>query len=147
MVIVEVANTTKERAPVQQTIKTLKKVFGTLCATKEFSFLNQIHISVAFVGKTAMKNLNWRWRRVNKATDVLSFVIDKDRKKLVGEIILCAQVIHRKEYGRDLRENEKMNYVLIHAALHLCGFDHEKDADWKKMERVAQKLWNTLYAR
>ena len=108
-------------------------------------------ISLAFVNKGEIKNLNKKYRRKNKPTDVLSFLLDE--KKCLGEIIICPEIVKEnvpiatrqsrildgkavgtKKYKSDF-EREMMK-VFIHGILHLCGYNHEKS------KKEAQKMEN-----
>lgn len=65
-------------------------------------------LSIAFVSRARIKEINKKYRKKNKVTDVLSF-------SGINEIIICPQEA-RKELAR----------VLIHGILHLLGYSHEK---------------------
>ncbi len=79
------------------------------------------------------KQLNFTYRKINKATNVLSFLIAS--KPLVGDIILCHDIIktEAKEQKKKLRDHYA--HLIIHGCLHLLGYDHELDADANKMEK------------
>ena len=103
-----------------------KKMFSTV-AKKVLKGENKgiETISLVLVGPEEIKQLNRKFRKKNKPTDVLSFELKE--KDLLGEIVICPQVV--KEKG------EKMIEVFVHGILHLCGYDHEKsEAEAKKME-------------
>jgi len=91
-------------------------------------------ISLAFVNKGEIQNLNKKYRRKNKPTDVLSFLIDE--KKCLGEIIICPEIVkeNAKKYGISVRK--ELMKVFIHGILHLCGYNHEKS------KKEAQKMEN-----
>ena len=76
-------------------------------------------VSIVFTGKIRIKELNRRYRKKDKATDVLSFDYGNS-----GEIVICP----------DLTENIAQS--LIHGILHLSGYNHEKsERETKKMEK------------
>jgi len=85
-------------------------------------------LSVAIVGPGKIKELNRRYRRKNKATDVLSFS-DKDLK----EVIVCYQEVKKnaKKYGSTFKK--ELTRVLIHGILHTLGYEH------KNMEKKQEK--------
>jgi probable rRNA maturation factor len=85
------------------------------------------NISLAFVDKTEIKKLNKKFRKKNKATDVLSFSFDE--KDFLGEIVICPEVV--KEKGEEIMQ------VFIHGILHLLGYDHEKSE--KEAELMEKK--------
>ncbi|TSC95151.1 MAG: putative rRNA maturation factor [Parcubacteria group bacterium Licking1014_1] len=88
------------------------------------------NISIAFIRKDEIKNLNKKYRKIDKATDALAF--GENPKSLsalnsLGEIVICPEVV--KENG------EESAKVLIHGILHLLGYDHEKNkTEAKKMK-------------
>jgi probable rRNA maturation factor len=88
------------------------------------------NISLALVSKTEIKKLNKKFRKKDKATDVLSFELKEG--KYLGEIIICPEVV--KEKGEDIIE------VFIHGILHLLGYDHEKsEKEAELMESKQEK--------
>lgn len=104
-------------------------------------------LSIALVGSGTIRQLNKRYRRKNKVTDVLSFSEPRGFFKRfkgnfvqknvgLGEIIICPSEVKKnaKKFGVDFKT--EFARVLIHGMLHLSGYDHEvslKKA--KEMER------------
>ena len=82
-------------------------------------------VSIAFVGKEKMRELNEKFRGKDYPTDVLTFPYGDE---MLGEIIVCPDVVEEdaKEYG--LSFEKELLITLVHAALHLCGYDHERDS-------------------
>jgi len=93
------------------------------------------NISLAFIGKVEMKKLNKKFRKKNKPTDVLSFLLNE--KECFGEIIICPEVVagNAKRYG--VSAQSEMLKVFVHGILHLCGYDHEKSG--KEAEIMEEK--------
>jgi probable rRNA maturation factor len=100
------------------------------------------------VTNRAIRALNKRWRRKDKATDVLSFPLlePADLRRARGEVALGDIVIsvekakeQAAEHGYALRE--ELDLLLVHGLLHLLGFDHEiSDSEARKMRRMETKL-------
>ena len=112
-----------------------KKIFSTV-AKKVLLGENRRTktLSLAFVVKEEIKKLNKKYRRKNKPTDVLSFLLNE--KQYLGEIIICPEIVseNAKKYGISARE--EMMKVFVHGILHLCGYDHEKsEKEAEEMER------------
>jgi probable rRNA maturation factor len=99
-----------------------------------------------------MKELNRRYRGIDRTTDVLSFPIyegtgefPEDREFLLGDIVINLRVADRQsaQYGLTLRG--EVRRLLIHGFLHLLGYDHEKNRyQESKMRKLETELRNTL---
>ena len=121
-----------------------KKIFSTV-AKKVLSGENRgtETVSLAFVGKEEIKKLNKKFRKKNKATDVLSF--DLNGKDFLGEIVICPEIVkeNAKKYGVSIKQ--EMLKVFVHGILHLCGYDHEKsEAEAEKMEKRQEKYLSNI---
>ena len=96
-------------------------------------------LSLAFVGKEEIKKLNKKFRKKNKATDVLSFKLNEGNS--LGEIIICPEVVkeNAKKYGVDFKK--EMIKVFVHGILHLLGYDHEKSKKEAKIMEEKERLY------
>jgi len=141
MTLINIANLTRYKISEKEITKTIKKIITRLRREKNFSFLETVELSIALIKEWEMKRINKKYRKINKPTDELSFLLVKTKDKLSGEILFCPTIINQKNYSLlTTHYSLKLNYLLTHAFLHLCGFDHETDKDWKKMESVATRL-------
>lgn len=108
------------------TIKKLTKKRRPSLPFKELTDLvlgKKYELSVVFASGAKMKNLNLKYRKKNKAADVLSFPITKNE----GEIFLNSDIIKSNR--------NKCAHLFIHGMLHLIGFKHSS-----KMESEEQKV-------
>src|SRR3989344_189415 len=153
MVSVEIMNLTRYNISKQEITQTTKKIIKKLRQKKGFPFLKNIDLSIAFIGEAEIKKLNSKYRKINKPTDELSFLLEKSRTKLSGEILLCPKVIKTKDYGfhnpnyKLKAISYKLRGLLAHAFLHLCGFDHKTKKEWKKMEEMEEMERLSLRAK
>ena len=100
------------------------------------SFRKKNHeFSILLTNDKEMKNLNHKFRKKNKTTDVLSFPLKiKDKRKLyVGDISISYEII--KERSKKTNFFLEFDKVWIHGYLHLIGYDHKRLGDFKKMLR------------
>ncbi len=83
--------------------------------------------------------LNCKFRSKHSATNVLTFVYHNDTP-LVGDIVLCAPVIHREaeQQCKDLMAHYA--HLTVHGVLHLQGYDHMNDEDAAVMESLETKI-------
>ncbi len=99
-------------------------------------------VTIRYVGEAEGRRLNREFRGKNYATNVLTFVY-ADRP-LAGDIVVCAPVVAReaREQQKDIAAHHA--HLLVHGMLHLQGFDHERGADAKRMERHERRLLEKL---
>jgi len=81
-------------------------------------------LSIAFVDDEAMRELNRRFRRKNKTTDVLTFPGDAP---LLGEIVISVDQARRQATDEKHSLATEVRYLILHGILHALGYDHEKD--------------------
>ena len=81
-------------------------------------------LSIAFVDDEAMRELNRKFRRKNKTTDVLTFPGDGP---LLGEIVISVDQARRQAADEKHSLATEVRYLILHGILHALGYDHEKD--------------------
>ena len=88
-------------------------------------------VNLLVTGNAEMRSLNFRFRKKNKATDVLSFPCASSngtsRRKLAGEIAISFDIARENaaRFGHSAALEVKV--LALHGMLHLAGFDHERD--------------------
>src|SRR4051794_33412364 len=94
-------------------------------------------VNVLLTSDRKMRELNRRFRRKDKTTDVLSF------PSLDGGDIAISIPLAKKN-GRALGHGiaDELKILILHGALHLKGHDHESDDG--AMARLEQRLRKTL---
>ena len=105
--------------------------------------------SILLSGTKEIKYLNKKFRKKNKTTDILSFpsLNKKDLKifsKLNSEIYLGDIIINSKKMNASSEKLFKKQFdkLWIHGLIHLFGYDHKKDHNYKKMNAIENKLLN-----
>lgn len=122
----------------QEILKSLEKVVVTAAEIEGYS---GGEVSIAFVTKAKIKELNNDYRDKDSVTDVLSFPMDAE---VLGDIIISAQIASEQaqEYKHSLKR--ELAYLTVHGMLHLFGYDHhgqeEKNEMRQKEERVLTQL-------
>jgi len=81
-------------------------------------------LSIAFVDDESMRELNRKFRRKNKTTDVLTFPGDGP---LLGEIVISVDQARRQAAGEKHSLAIEVRYLVLHGILHALGYDHETD--------------------
>ncbi len=90
-------------------------------------------ISLAFVDNPTIHRLNKQFLDHDEPTDVLSFPLSDSPKKLVGELVLGAEVARQRadELGHEVQT--ELTLYVIHGLLHLCGHDDHDASQARKM--------------
>tara|TARA_Y100000816_G_C25643301_1_gene342407 strand:- start:31 stop:477 length:447 start_codon:yes stop_codon:yes gene_type:complete len=112
----------------------LRKRLKILSQSTYFKKKNH-EFSILLTNDKEMKDLNFKFRKKNKTTDVLSFPIKiRNKKKLyVGDIAISYEIV--KERSKETNFFVEFDKMWIHGYLHLIGYDHKKLNDFKKMLR------------
>ncbi len=94
----------------------------------------QGEVSICITSNREMQALNRRFRKNNKATDVLSF--PSQTKGMAGDIAISLEIAaSNAEILRHSLATE-VKILILHGLLHLAGYDHEID-DGEMLEREA----------
>ena len=103
-------------------------------------------VSVTFLGREAMRQMNLRHKGHDFPTDVISFALPDPRGGLLGDLYICRWQAEREARRRDLPLREELLRLVIHGTLHILGWDHddgagrEASAMWVKQERYLRDV-------
>jgi len=98
-------------------------------------------VSVRAVGSARSRSLNLGFRGKDRPTNVLSFEgpgAMPDGSRILGELVICAPVVAREARAQGKSAESHWAHITVHGVLHLLGFDHERDAEARKM--VAREI-------
>jgi probable rRNA maturation factor len=98
-------------------------------------------LALRVVGTAESRRLNAHYRGKDAATNVLSFPAARlpaaaaGALRPLGDLVICARVLRREArvQGKSLRAH--WAHLVVHGALHLIGYDHERARDARRMER------------
>ena len=136
----------KIKNPKKYFIKKLKKI------SKIVKFFNSKNVifTILLTNSSNMKKLNKKFRRKNKSTDVLSFPffspknlkLVRGKKIYIGDIAASYEIIN----SRSKRNNFFLEFdkVWIHGLLHLVGYQHVKNNDYFKMNKVEKRILDSI---
>lgn len=98
-------------------------------------------LSVTFVDKEEIQQINRDYRNKDKVTDVISFALEEDEPEIegldiprvLGDIVICADVAKEQaeQYGHSFER--ELGFLALHGFLHLLGYDHMNEEDEKEM--------------
>ena len=100
--------------------------------------------SILLTNNKEMKSLNYKFRKKNKTTDVLSFPLKNIMKNnsYIGDIATSFEIINKRSKLTNF--NIEFDKMWIHGYLHLIGYDHKKLKDYKKMNKKENLIFNYL---
>lgn len=101
----------------------------------------EAELSVTFVDKDEIQEINKTYRDKDKVTDVISFALEEDEPEItgldmprvLGDIIICTDVANEQaeSYGHSLER--ELGFLALHGFLHLLGYDHMNETDEQEM--------------
>ena len=98
-------------------------------------------LGIRVVGSAESRRLNARYRGKDKPTNVLSFppapLPDRASADLrpLGDLVICARVVRAEAREQNKPLEAHWAHLVVHGALHLIGYDHQREAEAKRMER------------
>jgi probable rRNA maturation factor len=115
------------------------------CATRAGVLRTILFIRV--VGLARSRSLNLRYRRKDRATNVLSFAGAghlPDGKHVLGELVICAPLVAAEARRQNKTIRAHWAHLTVHGILHLWGFDHEVAAEAAEMESKEIQILDRL---
>jgi probable rRNA maturation factor len=104
---------------------------------------SEVHVLVT--GDDEIRDLNRTYRRLDSATDVLSFPDGEplpSGKTLLGQIVVSIDSARRQAERLGHSELRELEELILHGTLHLLGYDHERDRG--DMDRLEKRLRRDL---
>ena len=117
---------------------------------------NDVEVSVTFTDDEGIRELNNKFRKMDKPTDVLSFpLFDYEGEKEeplfdelannLGDIVISLEraMAQANEFGHSLER--EVAFLTAHSMLHLLGYDHEtSEEDEADMRRRQSEIMERL---
>ena len=144
-------NVLSEEKSWSKKIKNKKELFNNVCKNfpKNFRFFNKkAYLTLLLSNNRNIKDLNKKFRNKNKHTDILSFPYEQKKGNLkeiyLGDIIISFDYMNKPK-DLNLKEFKKKTIkIFIHGFLHLLGYDHIKEKDYRKMLKTEQKILRSI---
>jgi probable rRNA maturation factor len=65
--------------------------------------------------------------------------------ELLGDVVISADTAQREAAAAGIAFEERLDQLLVHGVLHLCGYDHEHDpAEARRMEAKSRQLMKAI---
>ena len=136
----------KIKNPKRYFSKKLKKISKIVPLFKK----KNITFTILLTNSLDIKKLNRKFRKKNKPTDVLSFPyfsqekfkLSRKKNVYIGDIAICYEIINiRSKKTNFFLEFDK---VWVHGFLHLLGYDHIKNKDYFRMNKIEKIILNLI---
>jgi probable rRNA maturation factor len=96
-------------------------------------------VELRFVHSLEMKELNYRFKKKNRPTDVLSFH-SSESSPLLGTIVIDLQTANRQAEDFKHSLEQEILELFCHGLFHLTGMDHENYAEAELMKAYENYL-------
>tara|TARA_Y100000588_G_C13562900_1_gene631192 strand:+ start:99 stop:557 length:459 start_codon:yes stop_codon:yes gene_type:complete len=136
----------KVKSPKKYFYKKIKKISKFIPYLKKKNIIFTILLTNSF----NIKKLNKKFRNLNRSTDVLSFPyysLDnlksiKEKNIYIGDIAICYEIINARSKKKFF--HLELDKVWVHGLLHLLGYNHKKNKDYLKMNKIEKKFLNLI---
>ncbi len=102
--------------------KIKKKLYKVLKNERSSGELN-----IIFVDNKYIKRLNRCYRKVNRATDVLSFSMMENG--VIGDVAISKEEALKNAKISGVKPDQELLRLALHGALHLLGYNHKEMRD------------------
>ena len=118
-------------------IKVMKKYVND---TLEMENVSNAEFNIIFVDNSFIKELNKKYRNIDRETDVISFALEDEKEedsfldnRMLGDIYISVDKAKSQamEYGHSLKR--EISFLAVHGLLHLLGYDHMNKDDEEVM--------------
>jgi probable rRNA maturation factor len=108
-----------------------------------------VEMAVRIVDEDESRDLNKRFRQVDKPTNVLAFPADdaelaalRDDAEgfALGDLVICGPVVVREAAEQEKDPRNHWLHLLLHGTLHLLGYDHEDAQAAAEMESLEASI-------
>jgi probable rRNA maturation factor len=107
---------------------------------KKLGQLDYIFCSDEYLLKINIAHLNH-----NFYTDIITFDLSDDKKKITGEIYISIDRIKENAVIYKTSFKQELHRVILHGALHLCGYRDKTKAESKEMRRMEDIYLSLLF--
>ena len=127
-------------------MKKIKEIARKIIKIEELNFKrkNLYILNLIFVDDKNIKKINKEYRKKNITTDVLTFVNSIKNNKNIEEtycdIFFSAETIKKDAKKNIIDFYDHITHLIIHCFLHVNGYDHKKEIDFKKMKNLEEKI-------
>ncbi len=106
---------------------------------------NKKNYTIVFMNNEEIKTINLEFRKIDKATDVLSF--EEDLEDYLGDILISIDKMKDQAYEYEHSEEQELYFLIMHGFLHLNGYTHDDKKEEQKMIQLQKEIVNEFAIR
>lgn len=122
-------------------------------AQKTMRLPKEAALQLFFVSVKEIRQLNKRTRKIDRATDVLSFPVqtgrslekDAEGNISLGDVVICPEYALKNAVKEGRKKEEELRFLAVHGLLHLCGYDHADTEEQNKMDEMSDKIFANFF--
>ncbi|RMG92831.1 MAG: rRNA maturation RNase YbeY [Zetaproteobacteria bacterium] len=122
----------------------IETVVRATLASAGLAHPEQASITIRVVSDETMRALNLQWRKKDDVTDVISFPMQQgptfSTDEYLGDIALGFPFIALEAERLGLDLDSHLQHLLVHATLHLIGFDHAEPEERRRMQQKEKTI-------
>jgi len=115
----------------------------------------QVEVSLCFVDIKYIRELNYKYRNRDEATDVLSFLQEEELggslestleepEVLLGDIVISLEKAEEQSQAAGHSFNREVALLFIHGMLHLLGYKHDSEEEYEKIFNRTEKIMEAI---
>lgn len=102
-------------------------------------------VCLSFVSDGDMRELNRRYRKLDRTTDVLSFAQrDVGDVGILGDVVISYDMAVRNSQRFSVTVDSEIRRLVVHGILHLLGFDHAEKRQRETMRGKESEILGFL---
>ena len=112
--------------------------------------VRKIGLSIRLSNDNDVRTFNYKWKGINKPTNILSFVnsnsdFNSENKFIyLGDIIISYDTLLKEIKYKKIDFKDHLSHILIHGILHLKGYTHNYEEDTRLMKNEEKRLLKNL---
>lgn len=124
---------------ITKTVNETLSVIGT-------EMTQNVSVNFLLTSNKKIKELNFMHRKKDKSTNVLSFPMQTFYRNnfVLGDIAIARQTILKEALEKKIQKYDYLCKMTIHGMLHLLGYDHKTEKQFKQMNKYENLIYNTI---
>jgi len=129
-----------------------KKIRQTAIAILNALDYPDAELSILIVDDQQIAQFNRDYLNRKGPTNVIAFPMRAGRfseitPSLLGDVVISTDSAHREGQSAGFSMQDRLDQLLIHGILHLCGYDHENTkTEARRMEKKTEELLTIINA-